>query len=270
MAEPEEVVSEYVERSLLCGTCGYELRGLVMGGVCPECGTSVSASMHAYSLRWASEEYLAALVRGVRAIEIAAALRVASVVGMWFFGGFFFGGKEKKLLGELVSMGIAVVFAVGWWWMTTADLRRTTPEGRLSPRRMARGSACVVCLAWCLLDGLKVVHLQGVGIRPLWLNMGKVLWLLAIVVQYFAAIDYFAIVAKKAEDPRAHKWISTCRWLVPIGVVAAFIPAVALYFTVLESVRGFLSREQARRLHGEIAAGAARARKDGYTESRDQ
>lgn len=118
------------------------VRGLPLSGVCPECGTAVATSLHAYSLRWASAEHLAALAR-VLAIEIAARARVASVVGMWFFGGFFLRGKGEEAVGWLVSMGVAMVFVVGWWWMTTPDLRQTagdacSPQGEWHEARRAR------------------------------------------------------------------------------------------------------------------------------------
>lgn len=42
-AEPYSVEPSYV--SVACITCGYNLTGVAIGGVCPECGSSVDASL---------------------------------------------------------------------------------------------------------------------------------------------------------------------------------------------------------------------------------
>lgn len=51
-----------------------------------------------------------------------------------------------------------------------------------------------------VLDSVNALRLQGVALRPLTVSLSKVLWALAILVQFFAAIDYFAVLAKKAAD----------------------------------------------------------------------
>lgn len=245
MLHPIEPASEHappteVDRSLLCGTCGYELKGLPWTARCPECGAKILASVQMNALRSASPEYLRRLARGLLVIEVAALLRVGSAVGMWFFGGFFFGGAQKKLAGELVSMAIAAAFVLGWWWITTPDLRRNTPEGKLSPRRVARFGACALGAAWWSLDVANILRMKGVGASSYLIPMGVAIWLAAIAAQFFTAIDYLELLAKKGENQRVRRWVSNCRWLIPVGVLAAFVPAVAMYIALLESVKGMI------------------------------
>lgn len=251
-APASRAVDGVIDRTLLCGTCGYDLKGLWSSGVCPECGTSVSASLRSYSLRYASAEYLGSLSRGIVSVEVAAALRVAAYVGLGLLGGWLFGNKGAAILREVVSGAIAVVFVLGWWWLTVPDLRRTTRESLLSPRRMARGAAIALGVGW-IVSGLgNIARAQGVAYPVLLSSLGKVFWLLAIVVQFFAEVDYLAMLSKKGDDQRAHDWATTCRWLIPIGIVALVIGGVVLYFSLLESVRGVFSRESGRRRDAEV------------------
>ena len=57
-----------IERSQPCVKCGYDLRGLPVKGVCPECGTSVEDSLRGLLLQFASAEYRGKLSRGLSLI----------------------------------------------------------------------------------------------------------------------------------------------------------------------------------------------------------
>ena len=56
---------------VLCMSCGYNLRGLLAGGQCPECGEPIGPSLRPDRLRLADPSWLAKIVHGLRLIYVA-------------------------------------------------------------------------------------------------------------------------------------------------------------------------------------------------------
>ncbi len=55
-----------IERDTMCLKCGYNLRGLVSSGACPECGTSTGLSLRGNLLRFGDPAWVASLAGGGR------------------------------------------------------------------------------------------------------------------------------------------------------------------------------------------------------------
>jgi hypothetical protein len=47
-----------------CLRCGYNLRGLKIDGLCPECGAPIARSLHGNLLGYSAPEYVAKLQAG--------------------------------------------------------------------------------------------------------------------------------------------------------------------------------------------------------------
>lgn len=236
---------EYLERSLRCGTCGYELRGLAMGGVCPECGASVAASLRPHALRWASPEYLATLRRGATLIEVGAVFRVISVVVVWF-SGVLIGGQARAMVGVACSLVASVAFVVGWWWLSTPDLRRAELEKGFSLRRRAKASAIALAVVGGILLALDALRAQGTATSGAMRTVLMFMWLGALVVQFFSEMDFYVDLAKRAEDSGWEGWMRTSRWLVPVGLLVLVVGGVIVYLMMLDSVRRGIGRVEAR------------------------
>ncbi len=69
-----------IRRSLPCAGCGYDLRGLVESGLCPECGRSAADSVRAVSLVNAPLDHVAHLARSSLLIEIGAWLSTLTLM----------------------------------------------------------------------------------------------------------------------------------------------------------------------------------------------
>lgn len=236
---------EYVERALRCGSCGYELRGLARGGVCPECGAEVAASLRPHALRAAAPEYLATLKRGATVVEVGAVFRVISVVVVWF-SGVLISGSSKAMLGVACSLAASVAFVAGWWWLSTPDLRRAELESRFSLRRRARASAIALAVVAGILLAFDAIRAQGTAAPGSVRTLFVFVWLGVLVVQFFSEVDFYVDLAKRAEDPGWEDWMRTCRWLVPVGLLLFVVGGVIVYLMMLDSVRRGIGRVEAR------------------------
>jgi ribosomal protein S27AE len=95
------------DSSVRCSRCGYNLTGVSLGGTCPECGASVSASFHQNQAP-ASGKAITAMVLGISSLPL-------------FFGGVC-GGVG---VGGLVALPAAVL-AIGFWYAARKDIQRRT------------------------------------------------------------------------------------------------------------------------------------------------
>ncbi len=124
----------------LCQQCGYNLRGLLLSGVCPECEAAVQESVRGDDLRYARRPWLLAVRRGVVA-------RLWVILGGWglmLFVGIL-GGFIPALAGAatVTSVLVALAAIATTWMITTPDPRETEAESSWSVRRLARIGALV-------------------------------------------------------------------------------------------------------------------------------
>src|SRR5262245_29229040 len=73
-----------VEDGMTCLACGYNLTGLSPGGVCPECGESISDSFNRGPLGFLEEQDAVRMLNGVRLLLLAAATAVINVILLVF------------------------------------------------------------------------------------------------------------------------------------------------------------------------------------------
>lgn len=150
-----------IDHSIGCTSCGYNLRGLMSDGKCPECGSAIEPSLRPAYLRFSPPEALARL-------NLAAGLLVWLVPGAW--GVMSMGGTLGRLV--LSDRGRADVFeqvltltltiGVSWAWSLLAApdnlgiAARATRKGSLAAsqnlrRRLVHAAAIAACasvLAW--------------------------------------------------------------------------------------------------------------------------
>lgn len=97
---------EVIETDRLCRRCRYNLKGLPLGGKCPECGAPIGAARRGKrftdNLTDAPIAYLKTLAFG---LVLLAIFSIASTFAFYFLG----------LNPSLVWAGVAAFTAVGWW-----------------------------------------------------------------------------------------------------------------------------------------------------------
>jgi hypothetical protein len=156
-----------LEHDTRCRRCGYNLRGLARGGLCPECAAPIEVSARADFLCFAEPHYVARLARGIRwinrslptaliAILLAAlgmlleqispgtTLLDVFLIGLWSFT-------------FLVLFFVAVVFfPAGVWLLTSGEPGVSMGWRRDRARKLVRVYLLVGALAIALDLGLQM------------------------------------------------------------------------------------------------------------------
>lgn len=197
-----------IDHDLTCGGCGYNLRGLKVGGRCPECGLAIDRAATSNRLNVLAPGDPAERAR-MRFGLLTAAVSLGSLVALrvWVIAPF---PRPEIAVIDGIAFFISMAWVVAVWMITPAALDH---YGR--PMRIARRAVRVLNLAWplafaALLSDIPAMWIVcrvfgGIGVVTL-------LWILAL-----AAVD--------ADRDDVSKWLITSFWgLLFVSPVAAMIP----------------------------------------------
>ncbi len=148
---------ELVQDNHPCLKCGYNLRGLSVGAVCPECGTTIGESLRTYLLAYAPRGYVRSIHTGLTIIFIAtlfflissfAPIVLAFVPSLFarILGGPF-GMLNVTGWIALVQMAPILLALVGYWLATPADPGLSNFSRVQTPRLLTR--TAIITLATC-------------------------------------------------------------------------------------------------------------------------
>ncbi|MEM9166166.1 MAG: hypothetical protein AAGB48_03995 [Planctomycetota bacterium] len=142
-----------VQESIPCCRCGYDLRGLDIKAICPECGESVARSVVGDLLEFMPAERIRRLHRILGGITLGTYLSVLLPIFGSILAGFAVGltgspAAMATVMFVILAFGL-VVLAKYWWALSSLD-------GDLSETALAKSAkrACVLMiigyLAWML------------------------------------------------------------------------------------------------------------------------
>lgn len=206
---------------LPCRACGYNLRGLVAEGRCPECGGAVPESMGSDLLRFAPARYVQALADGVDWVLIGVTVQVAALllvggIGValtLMTGGGSSAADDAAAAAAMVSLfagfagGLALL--VGVWLVATPDpAGYETPLadlGRGAVRWGISGSIVGVPLIVMAAFVLPRDPAEFVTILSFYLLLGGAV---AIVAGYFAQFAHIARRVPSARIARSGRMLS--------------------------------------------------------------
>ncbi len=209
-----------IEENQRCTHCGYNLRGLVRGGRCPECGTvsrvSRSATYGHIPMVDVSKRYLNVLSLGLALMAMSGALLVGSIVLIVFpgidvpmevFVVALAGGVTVWPLGVLLALvprpmkqndGAGVL---GREWLVLRGMVGVTQVA--GPLVMAglsvMGAATGLEFLGGMATGLGIVVM--LGLVPLCLYLGELAWW--------------------GDDNGTQEWLRTAAWLIGLGTIGA-------------------------------------------------
>jgi hypothetical protein len=246
------------ERDVPCLNCGYNLRGLVPEGSCPECGALIVRSLQGNLLQFSNPAYLASLHRGV-VLVLCAALAHATITPVAIGSAFAFAFTPPALLlvgMTTVSLVSSLLSLAGWWMFTTPDPGIMDGDKGDRPRQIAR--ACVAMQAVTTLAMAAIEHIPfGVGVQPL-VNVVMVFGGALTIAGFFASMYYIRWLAPRVPDKSLRDTAARYLWLLPlIAVLGACVllgPLIAsiLYLLVLNQVRIALRDIRRRQGHGRL------------------
>jgi|GEM_PF-3497805 len=211
-----------------CTTCNYNLRGLTIGGKCPECATRITPPhidpMTGWVITDAGFDYLRALSFGAILLVLCAPMILLGVVwtlieSPWTYGLTLWPG------------GGAIAAAVGWvlgvWVITTP---RPNPEGPGAlhqewpiTRWVSRGSQALWLLGTPVIvwgaHQLGEFHVNSVALHPLAdfaVGVGAISWTLAFAGLAFLAL-YMSRLADWATDSSLRESLRLVPYALGIG-----------------------------------------------------
>jgi hypothetical protein len=136
-----------IDADLPCLTCGYNLRGLRSGGVCPECGLAVQRTLRGGLLKFSRPSHLRSVHNGAELVLLSFLFLGPAGVTLWLLSIISVPGSQA---GGLRTNGFVVaVLAIaallgpgsllwGWWMITGPDAELQGIERRWSARRITR------------------------------------------------------------------------------------------------------------------------------------
>jgi hypothetical protein len=241
-----------LDRDQPCLKCGYQLRGLPLAGVCPECGTPIEDSLKGYFLQYASPEYRKKVGMGLSLILAAILLMIVlSFVGI---GAEFAMGRSQGLdiVFAILSLVVTAVNIVGYWNYTEPDPDYTGVEKPNSARQVAR----LAVVAQAVIHGVQLVAAffqsatdavpgasPGVSTTEVLGVLVGLLGLAAWATQFFAIMHYTRWMGSRIPDAFIQRRAKTYMWLLPVlctaGALVLVGPLIALvlYWTLLERLR---------------------------------
>ncbi len=220
--------SAALQQDVRCTVCGYNLRGLGVGGSCPECGRAISDSCQGDLLRYADPNWVMRMYRGALLVSAAFGLFFAYLIvgGMAFaavqLAGFQIDAwlKVGPYLLRVVLTASVVIALLGVFLITSQEPREYLLERTTAIRRLARGAI--------LLGVLIFVFKYHVAPNFYSVLMGVFLNL-AFVVSLALSLKHAQLVAKRIPDERLAMLLG--RWsrrLLVIGL--CFSAALMLLF----------------------------------------
>src|SRR5579862_2745699 len=141
-----------------CSGCGYNLAGIPISKVCPECGRSVELSLRGRFLPFASPEYIRQIDRGLCIILTGLVLYVLLTILSMLkpLLANVMPTDTLRLISSGLRLGCSAVLIVGYWKYTQPDAGYTGVEKPTSARIVARITVCGYA-AWELLGFIGVL-----------------------------------------------------------------------------------------------------------------
>jgi hypothetical protein len=212
-ADPSGLVADDVP----CRGCSYNVKGLSLGGKCPECGTPVGISIHGDLLRYSDPKWVEKLALGMRLILWGMLITIAALI-IAIPLAFMVNPK----LGEIVGFLGGLVVLAGAWLLTEPDPGTHEPSQTVTARRIVR-----IALLLEVAHNLLSIGLDDDVQPKLRRLLGLAMILLAIagVIGVFAQLYYLEMLARRIPDEALAKRANQVRW--GFGISYGFIMVFA-------------------------------------------
>lgn len=225
-----EAAATLAPRGTACVKCEYELDGLPIDGVCPECSEAIRSALNPSLIRYAPSRTLRELHWSARLFRVAIATTLGTVLVVFSIWAAL-GGAGALLYAFFVGVLLAGICWLGAWWFVAAAAG--------SPVAI-RWRCCAVAIGGVVLVGSLVG--QMIGLAPLQQ------WVLTTVSGLFGiltmqTVDHgFAVMADVARRLPNEGLAKRARWtrkyLLFSVLVGFFGIAIGLFVKTNAAVAG--------------------------------
>ena len=216
---PTSPPAALVDHDRNCTRCSYNLRGLAIESLCPECGSPVKDSLRGILLRFASPGYLATIHRGVRFVLIGIPLKIFLPIALIILATSAGRTSGAMMAIQGVSLLASALIIYGYWLYTEADPGFVGDESAGSARAVARSMAIVsaaIIATQAAVQWMGLLPLVAKGPGPVFVRAAfSVASSLAVAGQYFAMMRYSRWLARRIPDESIVRRATTLAWLLP-------------------------------------------------------
>ena len=213
-----------LDEEIACRKCGYNLRGLLAEGACPECGTAVGRSTHGDLLRFCDPAWVGTLASGMNWIVAGLVCAVASV-DVTILLGRAVGAAGVGAAPQWIGLAVGLVSLIGYWKLTTPDPVSIDAERSITARSMVR-------IAWGTSTAMSVFVATAVqagwigGLGLAMIAVGSVQHVIGLIGT-FAVFVYARRLALRIPDERLARSTRIVMWglvgVMLVGRVAGLI-----------------------------------------------
>lgn len=219
--------------AIFCVRCGYELRGLHIDSVCPECALSIRESLQRRRLGLSSSAYLSSLRTGSLFAIAGLGIFIAAGFASWRILAAMFSIGSQSVF-SLFDLGGAVILLVGVWMLTIDDPGlHERDQARANKRAMRAAAIGFIVLDLLLLLGwmrVPIAPTHNLGPRPLLavlLSTGGALVELGLwLILATGLVNYARWLAVRASEQKLFGFAATFNWLLPCTLVIAFVASI--------------------------------------------
>ncbi len=217
-----------IDIDVTCIHCGYNLRGLLPSGRCPECGSNIIDSVRGDLLKFADPAWLDKLRFGTSLKLWSILLAILSGVAAAALALF----SSFSSLGQIIGLEAGAVGLWATFLITTQEPRLSLGEDPFTLRKVIRGCALAAFLGSILQQAVSQYGGPAIigQVHVLVAGAGALLGLAGIVVM-FGELVYFRRFARRIPDRRLARSTGVLIWAIPItstfGVLLAFF---AIFF----------------------------------------
>lgn len=223
-----------VNEDISCRRCGYNLRGLLLNGRCPECATPVGRSIQGDLLQFSDPRWVGQLASGMNwllvsiVIGVVAPCLVSIVANTIILPqpvlAIFMTGLSQPV-SAILMIGLGVIPLVGYWKVTTPDPAEPEEPG-MNARKLTRFTQVAGFCLWPLKDFSRLAGLHFIMIT---LNfVGPVIG----IVGFFAVFRYARRLAIRIPDNTLARHCRIVMWGL---VTMTAIEVVILATTVMKT-----------------------------------
>lgn len=221
-----------VDRDHLCIACGYNLRGLPVDSQCPECALAVAESLKGDFLAFASPQYRARIILGMKLIDWGMLSLVLLGISSVFLGTlttigtFSLAQVVLTVVVRWVPLGMMIV---GGWLLATPDAGYNGQTDPKLARAFTRAGVVVLAAAEvvpALIFWVLPPATAG-GIMPVFMGM-NIAKLAVYVAMFFCTVLCIRWIASRVPSPKWVKIATRRLWVLPALAVIPLVGAIAL------------------------------------------